>query len=145
MEESAQAGAAVVAHKTEKEFVHGQTNDCVTTASLARDKESADKNTHEFSPRALTAVVGASLAFFCTTGFMNAVGLFQDYYFEGPLHSRSAFDISWIGSFGTFAMFLFAAPAGMLTDKGGPMVSGLAETVRIVLVLTLWVVADACR
>ena len=90
------------------------------------------------------AVVGASLAFFCTTGFMNAVGLFQDYYFEGPLHSKSAFDISWIGSFGMFAMFLFAAPAGMLTDKGGPMVSGLAETVRTVLVLTLWVVADAC-
>ena len=95
------------------------------------------------SPRALMAVVGASLAFFCTTGFMNAVGLFQDYYFEGPLHSKSAFDISWIGSFGMFAMFLFAAPAGMLTDKGGPMVSGLAETVRTVLVLTLLVVADA--
>jgi len=48
MEELAQAGAAVVAHETEREFVHGQTNDCVTTASLARDKESADKNTHEF-------------------------------------------------------------------------------------------------
>lgn len=96
------------------------------------------------SPRALMAVVGASLAFFCTTGFMNAAGLFQDYYFEGPLHSKSAFDISWIGSFGMFAMFLFAAPAGMLTDKGGPMVSGLAKTVRTVLVLTLCVVADAC-
>ena len=48
MEDSAQADAAVVAHETEKEFVHDQTNDCVTTASLARDKESADKNTHEF-------------------------------------------------------------------------------------------------
>jgi hypothetical protein len=48
MEESAQAGAAVIAHETEKEFVHSQTNDGVTTASLASDKESADKNTHEF-------------------------------------------------------------------------------------------------
>lgn len=48
MKESAQASAAVVAHETDKEFVHGQTNDCVTTASLAMDKESADKNTHEF-------------------------------------------------------------------------------------------------
>lgn len=48
MEELVQAGAAVVVHETERESVHGQTNDCVTTASLARDKESADKNTHEF-------------------------------------------------------------------------------------------------
>ena len=42
MEESAQA-----AHETEKEFVHSQTNG-VTNASLASDKENADKNTHEF-------------------------------------------------------------------------------------------------
>ena len=48
MEESAQAGAAVVAHETKKEFVHSQTNDGVTNASLASGKESAGKNTHEF-------------------------------------------------------------------------------------------------
>jgi hypothetical protein len=53
---------------------------------------------------------------------MNSFGLFQEYYFRGPLKNKSEFDISWIGSFATFILFLFAALAGAAVDKVGPTV-----------------------
>ncbi|KAK4506299.1 hypothetical protein PRZ48_000029 [Zasmidium cellare] len=55
-------------------------------------------------------------------GFINAFGVLQEYYQSDILRGESAFRISWIGSFNTFAIFLFAAPVGILADKIGPTI-----------------------
>jgi MFS family permease len=70
----------------------------------------------------VTVVLGASLALFCTLGFINAFGVFLDYYHQTLLSNKSPFDISWIGSFATFVLMLGAPVAGVLVDKTGPMV-----------------------
>ena len=74
------------------------------------------------STRACLAVLGSSLAIFCSVGFVNAFGVFQEYYFAHQLRRRSEFDISWVGSFATFAMFMWAPVAGVLVDRMGPTV-----------------------
>jgi MFS family permease len=67
-------------------------------------------------------ILGASLSLFCTLGFINAFGVFLDYYHQNLLAHKSAFDISWIGSFATFILMLGAPVAGILVDKTGPLV-----------------------
>ena len=67
-------------------------------------------------------LLGAALATFCTVGFVNAFGIFLEYYHRDLLPQKSAFDLSWIGSFSTFVFFLTAAPAGLLVDRKGPTV-----------------------
>ena len=54
---------------------------------------------------------------------MNAFGLFQEYYAQHQLSNKSAFDISWIGSFAMFMMFFGAGIAGVLVDRTGPTVN----------------------
>ncbi|OLN86531.1 Riboflavin transporter MCH5-like protein 16, partial [Colletotrichum chlorophyti] len=68
--------------------------------------------------RSWLAVFGASLSFFCTVGFLNAFGVFQEYY-QSYL-GRSESDISWIGSVSVFILFLGAPVSGILCDKLGP-------------------------
>lgn len=63
------------------------------------------------------------MAFFCTSGFMNAFGLFQEYYAQHQLSDMSAFDISWIGPFAMFMMLFGAGIAGVFVDRTGPTVS----------------------
>lgn len=67
-------------------------------------------------------ILGASLSLFCTLGFINAFGVFLDYYHRTLLSNKSTFDISWIGSFATFVLMLGAPVAGVLVDKTGPVV-----------------------
>jgi MFS family permease len=66
--------------------------------------------------------VGAWCALFCTLGFQNAFGVFQEYYATHMLSDHSEFEIAWIGSLLTFTLFFFAAPAGILVDRVGPTV-----------------------
>lgn len=56
-------------------------------------------------------------------GFINSFGVLEQYYHSDVLRDESEFRISWIGSFNTFSIFLFAAPVGMLADKIGPTVN----------------------
>ncbi|OJJ76878.1 hypothetical protein ASPBRDRAFT_49895 [Aspergillus brasiliensis CBS 101740] len=76
----------------------------------------------EHTFRAWLTVMGAFFTFFCSVGFINAFGVFQDYYESHQLSSYSSFDISWIGSFSTFALFSGAPITGVLVDRVGPTV-----------------------
>ena len=69
------------------------------------------------------AVLGASLSYFVTVGFLNAAGVFVEYYTSTLLRGTSNFQVSWLSSFGLFCFFIAAPPAGLLTDKYGPTVS----------------------
>ncbi|GES57729.1 MFS monocarboxylate transporter [Aspergillus terreus] len=89
----------------------------------------------EHTFRAWLTVMGAFFIFFCSVGFINAFGVFQDYYESHQLRNYSSFDISWIGSFSTFALFAGAPIAGILVDRVGPTVllifGGLAMLVAV--------------
>ena len=41
---------------------------------------------------------------FCTFGIVNCVGVFQQYYFNGPLHHYGSSAVSWITSTQVFFM-----------------------------------------
>jgi MFS family permease len=74
------------------------------------------------------AVAGASLALYCTVGFLNAFGLYQEYYATGLLKNYTDSDISWIGSIAIFLLYAGSPVAGILVDKLGPTVSRAAIT-----------------
>ncbi|KIX07654.1 uncharacterized protein Z518_02307 [Rhinocladiella mackenziei CBS 650.93] len=84
----------------------------------------AEKQTDagEFNTRSILTIIGSALSAFCTVGFLNAFGVLLDWYHRHELSDHSEFDISWIGSFTTFALFLTAIPAGLLADRVRPTI-----------------------
>jgi MFS family permease len=59
---------------------------------------------------------------FCSIGFVNAFGIFEQYYQSHLLSSQSASQISWLGSFNVFWLFGFTLVVGYLNDKHGPRI-----------------------
>ncbi|TGO36034.1 hypothetical protein BHYA_0137g00150 [Botrytis hyacinthi] len=59
----------------------------------------------EWNTRSCIAVIGAFSIMFCSVGFINAFGGFQEYYAKNKLADKPASDISWLGSFNVFCMF----------------------------------------
>ncbi|KAK3356423.1 putative MFS monocarboxylate transporter [Lasiosphaeria hispida] len=66
------------------------------------------------------AVVGASLALFCSVGFLNSFGVFQQYYKKYIFQDMSESQISWIGSVSIFLLYATAPITGILVDRIGP-------------------------
>ncbi|KAI0057034.1 MFS general substrate transporter [Artomyces pyxidatus] len=66
--------------------------------------------------QAWCTLVGAFLTAFCTFGYANAFGVFQDYYTRS--HAASASHISWIGSTQVFLLIAMGLPSGKLLDMG---------------------------
>ncbi|KXS97744.1 hypothetical protein AC578_3191 [Pseudocercospora eumusae] len=83
----------------------------------------------EWHTRSILALAGSALAYFCTIGFLNAYGVFQQYYTAHYLPTYSNFQISWIGSFSTFMLFGAAAPAGIIADRLGPTIPILCGSI----------------
>ncbi|KAK4610509.1 Agnestins efflux protein AgnL12 [Fulvia fulva] len=76
----------------------------------------------KLSLRSMLALAASALAYFTTIGFVNAYGVFQQYYTAHYLPDYSNFQIAWLGSFATFTLFACAAPAGTLADRYGPTI-----------------------
>ncbi|KZL79639.1 mfs monocarboxylate [Colletotrichum incanum] len=72
------------------------------------------------SLRSWLAVLGASLSLICTVGFLNAFGVFQEYYQQ--YFKKSESDIAWVGSVSIFILFLSAPISGILCDRFGPTI-----------------------
>lgn len=87
------------------------------------------------------AVFGASLALFCTVGFLNAFGVFQGFY-TSYLH-KSDSDISWIGSFSIFILYCGAGLSGVLADKFGPTVR--MQLLPLPRVYQYFILMEYCR
>lgn len=87
------------------------------------------------SARAWLALLGASLALFCTVGFLNAFGVFQKYY-TAYLHGDStSSDISWIGSLSIFLLYAGSPFGGVLVDRIGPTIPLCVGSVGLLLAL----------
>lgn len=65
-------------------------------------------------------VFGGWCALFCTFGLINCVGVFQQYYVQGPLRDYDPSAVSWIMSTQVFAMMFGGVLMGRLFDNYGP-------------------------
>ena len=70
-------------------------------------------------------MLGTSGILFSTVGFVNAFGVFEQYYAETFFKDKSLSEIAWLGSFNIFCMFGGALVAGILNDIYGPKVNTL--------------------
>ncbi|KAG5946942.1 hypothetical protein E4U53_006503 [Claviceps sorghi] len=66
------------------------------------------------------AVLGAWCTMFCSFGWINSVGAFQEYYQHELLSSYSASTISWIPSLQIFFMNAMSPVFGAIYDRYGP-------------------------
>ncbi|KAF7555094.1 hypothetical protein G7Z17_g2421 [Cylindrodendrum hubeiense] len=65
-------------------------------------------------------VLGAWCCSFCSPGWINSMGTFQEYYQLGPLHDYSSSTIAWIPSLQLFFLFGLGPIVGRIFDIYGP-------------------------
>jgi hypothetical protein len=70
--------------------------------------------------KAWLVVLGAWCCSFCSPGWINSMGTFQQYYELGPLHDYSSSTIAWIPSLQLFLLFGLGPVVGRLFDNYGP-------------------------
>lgn len=66
------------------------------------------------------AVLGGWCAFLVSFGWLNSVGVFQEYYQQVPLHDYTPSAVSWIPSTEIFFLFVGGPIIGKLFDSYGP-------------------------
>ncbi|KAJ5468750.1 hypothetical protein N7475_006502 [Penicillium sp. IBT 31633x] len=71
----------------------------------------------EYSPRAWLVIFGAFTCAFCTVGFMNSLGIFQEYYAKNQLSSSSTSTIAWLGAIAIFFLFAVSVVTASETDN----------------------------
>ncbi|KAH9213721.1 major facilitator superfamily domain-containing protein [Leptodontidium sp. 2 PMI_412] len=125
---------------------HSLPDPILTDSDISRDEEklaSVDQSQpeepeillSEFNLRSILVLIGSFLALFCSVGFVNAFGIFQEYYSSHILALKSASDISWLGSFNVFCMFGTTIIVGYLNDKHGPRILLASGSLTIVFAL----------
>jgi MFS family permease len=65
-------------------------------------------------------VVGGVCSWFVTFGWVYSVGIFQEYYSQGPLRNYSPSEVAWISSTEIFFTFSCGPIVGKLFDNYGP-------------------------
>ncbi|KAL2816053.1 major facilitator superfamily domain-containing protein [Aspergillus cavernicola] len=80
----------------------------------------AVKPPSEYTPRAWTVIFGASMAVFCSVGFINSYGVFQEYYLQHQLAHESDSTVAWLGGVSIFFIFISSVVSGSLLDMFGP-------------------------
>ncbi|KAJ5594621.1 uncharacterized protein N7459_000829 [Penicillium hispanicum] len=75
---------------------------------------------NEYTPQAWLVVIGASTGLFCTVGFLNSFGIFEDYYATDQLSHTSQSTIGWIGAISIFFLFSISVFSGAIVDVFGP-------------------------
>jgi hypothetical protein len=73
--------------------------------------------------RAWLVAAGASTILFCSLGFANSFGTFEQYYSVNQLREESVSKISWVGSLAAFLQFFAGLISGPLFDRFGAKVS----------------------
>ncbi|KAH7369981.1 riboflavin transporter MCH5 [Rhexocercosporidium sp. MPI-PUGE-AT-0058] len=77
---------------------------------------------------ACLVVLGGWLCLFCSFGWINCIGVFQEYYQEHLLSGYSSSTVSWIPSLELFMMFVGGPVFGKVFDNYGPKWLLLAGT-----------------
>ncbi|KAH6708725.1 major facilitator superfamily transporter, partial [Leptodontidium sp. MPI-SDFR-AT-0119] len=82
----------------------------------------------EGGPTAWLAVAGATACLFVSFGWVNVIGVFQEFYQSHQLRDYSPSDIAWIPSLQIFFMFAGGIFAGKVFDDYGPRYLLIAGT-----------------
>lgn len=89
--------------------------------TIAVSDQAADSDEQvDHGPRAWTVVLGAWCCLFCGFGWVNAIGIFQEYYQTHQLASYSSSSIAWILSLDPFVLFAAGLVIGRVFDNYGP-------------------------
>ncbi|CAE6475518.1 unnamed protein product [Rhizoctonia solani] len=97
------------------------TLDVSNTAAPPDEKQTPAYSSPQIPDGGVTAwatVAGAWLVLFCTFGYVNAFGVYQDYYTRIFMTNKSSSDIAWIGSTQICLQFLLGTVSGKLFDEG---------------------------
>lgn len=70
--------------------------------------------------KAWLVILGVWCCSFCSYGWMNSIGIFQEYYQTTLLNTYSASAISWIPSLQVFLMTALGPFIGIIYDRHGP-------------------------
>ena len=62
------------------------------------------------------------MAVFCSVGFINSYGVFQEYYLQHQLANESGSTVAWLGGVSIFFIFFGSAISGPVMDISGPRV-----------------------
>ncbi|CCT72380.1 related to monocarboxylate transporter 2 [Fusarium fujikuroi] len=93
-------------------------------AALDQQASDAAKAHDEGPPDGGTAawmvVLGAWCCSFCSPGWINSMGSFQEYYQREPLKDYSSSEIAWIPSLEIFFLFGLGPIVGIIFDRYGP-------------------------
>ncbi|KAL9564076.1 hypothetical protein ACKAV7_011789 [Fusarium commune] len=87
-----------------------------------------DSTTTDFGPppdgglEAWLVVAGGFCANFASFGWINCIGIFQDYYQQHQLKSYSPSTVAWISSVEAFMLFFWGPIVGKMTDELGPRI-----------------------
>ncbi|OJI98872.1 hypothetical protein ASPVEDRAFT_50468 [Aspergillus versicolor CBS 583.65] len=76
----------------------------------------------EYTARAWSVILGACMAVFCSVGFINSYGVFQEYYLTHQLANESGSTVAWLGGVSIFFIFLGSAVSGPVMDISGPRI-----------------------
>ncbi|KAK7985631.1 hypothetical protein PG988_003253 [Apiospora saccharicola] len=112
-------------HKAEKEAGGGPPNnnhDGPTTSSVESSDVEDEDETPDGGAKAWLMILGAWCCSFCSYGWLNSVGIFQQYYETGPLSDYSPSTIAWITSLQIFFLSFLGPVIGRLNDTYGPRV-----------------------
>ncbi|THU89177.1 MFS general substrate transporter [Dendrothele bispora CBS 962.96] len=90
----------------------------INEKTSSRSGASSTQEETEGGFAAWSTVVAAWIMQFCTSGYVNAFGVYQDFYTRGYLPSSSASTISWIGSTNNLLVFGGGLIFGRLFDAG---------------------------
>ncbi|KAL7623746.1 hypothetical protein AAE478_005299 [Parahypoxylon ruwenzoriense] len=70
--------------------------------------------------QAWLCIAGGFCTVFSSFGWVNCIGVFQDYYHFNQLSSYSPSDVAWILATESFMLFFFGLVSGKATDNYGP-------------------------
>ncbi|KAK2787237.1 hypothetical protein FQN52_007326 [Onygenales sp. PD_12] len=94
-------------------------------------KEAIDDAFPEGGARAWSVALGTAGVLFCTFGYANGFGVYQEYYISNQLRHSSPSAVSWIGSIQVFFLFAAALVGGPMFDRYGAKVIWPAALVYV--------------
>ncbi|KAK8061956.1 major facilitator superfamily transporter [Apiospora phragmitis] len=84
------------------------------------EDDSEDEEAPDGGAKAWLMILGAWCCSFCSYGWVNSVGIFQQYYENGPLSDYTPSQIAWIPSLQIFFLQFLGPVIGRLNDAYGP-------------------------
>ncbi|KUL83909.1 hypothetical protein ZTR_06852 [Talaromyces verruculosus] len=98
------------------------------TAPTHRVPEAKKNDAPDGGMQAWSVVLGSWCVLFCSFGWINSIGVFQNYYKATLLSQYSDSTIAWITSLQIFFMYAMGPVSGYLYDNYGPRYSLLLGT-----------------